>query len=441
MVAQRRSRKKDTGTIRAICASLGYGSKYKDDRYHTKLSRPALKFYKQYIKSSPLPLNFSGIHTPDTLKCAGMFLEKHYHLFSDTDLAIQRQKKKILKGLARLIKAQDYHQRKNENNKQKASIESLSAARANAPSPPNIPSIPSNTPNADIDSSTGRDTVMVMLPTTIREAEPNVPGSTYGRTMDMRTSATNTNPAPAISRNDNHIWNRTAPPGPNNNCRAPVAPMYDARSSTPASPHGHRVESSNHIQAPIPRRLSLQDRNMDAHIKNHNATLDQNLGHGPSTSRLNHNNTNLTTPSRPVLDIPYPNTPPTSPRPNTTKPASRTDTPSLWFALQGPKGDPETSSDKLVPEATFHDSTLKHFFKLVASRSGQPADTLAFITFRCSWGGRTPIVVNRYMTESQWNDIKENDILERYIQEREKMLARPKILIWVRCGDTSNICE
>lgn len=159
--------------------------------------------------------------------------------------------------------------------------------------------------------------------------------------------------------------------------------------------------------------------------------------HGHRDPYMEEDISTLSPPPNPMAKMPDPNTPLMIPPPTVSTLPKRDG--SLWFALQGPKGDIETSLDKLVSEIEFRRSTLSDFFKLVARRSGQYLTTLAFITFRCTWGGRTPIVVNRYMTEAQWNDIKENDILDRYLMEKETNTKRDTFRVWVSCGDTSNL--
>lgn len=84
MVKRRRSSKRKAGTVRAICETLGYGSKVQDDRYYTQLKTPVLEFCKQYSETLPHSVDFSGTRAPDTLHCAAVFLDQHQHFFPDT---------------------------------------------------------------------------------------------------------------------------------------------------------------------------------------------------------------------------------------------------------------------------------------------------------------------------------------------------------------------
>lgn len=112
----------------------------------------------------------------------------------------------------------------------------------------------------------------------------------------------------------------------------------------------------------------------------------------------------------------------------------------LWFALPGPTGDPDISSDKLVSIATFKKSSRSDFFKLVATRAGESHVDLGFITLRCGWAPRLPIVVSRFWTVEMWTDMQD-DIIERYHMEQAENPSREKFRVWVRCGNTSNLEE
>ncbi|KAE8444362.1 hypothetical protein EG329_000672 [Mollisiaceae sp. DMI_Dod_QoI] len=221
---------------------------------------------------------------------------------------------------------------------------------------------------------------------------------------------------------------------------APVAAMYTLRNSAPASARQRRSmpDSFGPINGQASRTPNPLSRTIPTNP--HQRSPVEALGHDkvhpePISSNLENNTANnVSIPST----SPAPNNQTITPTANPPAIAQVGNRP-LWFALPGPKGDPETSPSKLVAGSQFEVYTRLDLFKLIASRSGQPLEDLAFITFRCAWGGRTPVVVSRFTTEQHWADIKEYEILERYRMEREMRPDRRIFQVWVWCGNNSNL--
>ncbi|KAH7333159.1 hypothetical protein BKA65DRAFT_507293 [Rhexocercosporidium sp. MPI-PUGE-AT-0058] len=114
------------------------------------------------------------------------------------------------------------------------------------------------------------------------------------------------------------------------------------------------------------------------------------------------------------------------------------DKPKLYFAIENSKGMPDTSVSQLVSGPTFRDSSISDFFALVATRSVKTIDELHDITLRYTWINQNAVVVNKYIGEEAWEDIKE-DVLDFFRMSREDNRARRRFHIWVMTGDITKV--
>ena len=98
-----------------------------------------------------------------------------------------------------------------------------------------------------------------------------------------------------------------------------------------------------------------------------------------------------------------------------------------------PKSTGGFDHDNPLPRTEFVDSNLSDFFETIARRAGKPTGSFSSLTFMYNWGERETFVVDRYMGDQYWEEIKER-VKGTFLISRASMPnMKVRFELWIKC--------